>query len=279
MTTPIHDPKGQVAGAPPKRITSGLIRLGKAWWLAILLLLATAAVLFWPAIVRAVRAQFGCSDAGDTVLISGYTGVDGQAIIPGTFNGLPITSIGNGGPQDLTSVTIDDSITNIGDWALANIPTLTSVTIPDSIIAIGYGAFTSCSGLTAINVDARNPAYSSVDGVLFNKRQTTLIVCPAGKAGAYTVPAGVTNIADWAFELCASLTSVTIPQSVTSIGKCAFFSCNGLTNVTMGSNVAIGADAFLSCNKLPKAQSLRQRQPERHVVTAHQPSVQPQPDR
>ena len=67
-------------------------------------------------------------------------------------------------------------------------------------------------------MDALNSVYSSVDGVLFNKSQTTLIQYPGGKAGSYTIPNSVTSIGDYAFSGCTSLTSVTIPNSVTSIG-------------------------------------------------------------
>jgi hypothetical protein len=57
-------------------------------------------------------------------------------------------------------------------------------------------------------VDASNSVYSSVDGVLFNKSQTTLIQCPAGRAGSYTIPSSVTNIGADAFSWCANLTAV-----------------------------------------------------------------------
>ena len=70
-------------------------------------------------------------------------------------------------------------------------------------------------------MDANNPAYSSVAGVLFDKNQTTLIQYPGGKAGSYTIPDSVTSIGGAAFA-CCSLTSVTIPDSVTSIGELAF---------------------------------------------------------
>ena len=94
-------------------------------------------------------------------------------------------------------------------------------------------------------MDALNSVYSSVDGVLFNKNQTTLIQCPGGKAGSYTIPNSVTSIGDCAFVDCTSLTSVTIPNSVTSIGDEAFSGCTSLTNVTIPNSVtSIGDEAF-----------------------------------
>ena len=65
---------------------------------------------------------------------------------------------------------------------------LTSVTIPSSVTSIGDGAFADCTSLTAITVDALNPVYSSVDGVLFNKSQTTLVQYPGAKPEATRSP-------------------------------------------------------------------------------------------
>ena len=74
---------------------------------------------------------------------------------------------------------------------------LTSVTIPDSVTTIGEAAFGGCFSLIAITVDALNSSYSSsADGVLFNKSQTTLIQYPEGKAAGYTIPSSVTSIGD-----------------------------------------------------------------------------------
>jgi hypothetical protein len=86
-------------------------------------------------------------------------------------------------------------------------------------------AFSNCYSLTGITVDERNPAYASVDGVLFNKAKTTLIQYPGGKQGeSYTIPAGVTTIESYAFLNNHFITSITIPASVTEVEFGAFAS-------------------------------------------------------
>ena len=96
---------------------------------------------------------------------------------------------------------------------------LTSVTIPDSVTEIGEYAFDGCTSLTSINVSKQNPNYTSIDGILYDKEGTTLICCPAGtEKSSVTIPDSVTSIEGLAFYECTSLTSVTIPDSVTTIG-------------------------------------------------------------
>ena len=155
------------------------------------------------------------------------------------------------GLTSLTIGTTPGSVTAIGVDAFEGCSGLTSVTIPSSVTSIGARAFSGCYGLTAILVDALNPAYSGVGGVLFNRNQSLVVAYPAGKSGAYIVPSSVTAIGDSAFFHCSGLTSVTIPSSATLIGDNAFFGCSGLTGFIIPSSVtAIGANAFFSCNGL-----------------------------
>ena len=144
-----------------------------------------------------------------------------------------------------TNVEIPNNVTSIGFNEFSGRRDLTDITIPKSVTSIGECAFFYCANLKVITVDPLNPVYSSVDGVLFNKSQTTLILCPGGKAGSYTIPNGVITLDDHAFYASTHITSVIIPNSVTHIGYETFYSCTGLTNVTIGSGVAdIGNEAM-----------------------------------
>ena len=98
------------------------------------------------------------------------------------------------------------------------------------MISIGEKVF-AYSGFTNIEVSNENPAYSSVDGVLYNKNRTALICYPANKqADSFSIPFGVTQLSDYSFEEC-DLTSITIPNSVANIGAMAFAFCSGLTEI------------------------------------------------
>jgi len=169
--------------------------------------------------------------------------------IPNSVTGIGLWAFSD--CTNLTTVTIGSSVTSIGDGAFMDCTSLTNVTIPNSVTYIGEGAFSDCTSLTNFSVDAANAVYSSLDGVLFNKAQTTLILFPAGRGGGYAIPNTVTNIGDHSFYHCTSLTSVTIGSSVTSIGYYSFEHCTSLTSVTIGSSVtSIGEAAFSGCTSL-----------------------------
>ena len=92
---------------------------------------------------------------------------------------------------------------------------------------------------------------SSTDGVLFNKKQTSLLEYPNGKLGNYAIPVGVFRVASYAFDGCTGLTSVTIPNTVTNIMNNAFHSCSSLTSITIPASVqSLGAFAFTGCDYL-----------------------------
>ena len=93
-------------------------------------------------------------------------------------------------------------------------------------------------------MDTQNLFYSSTNGVLFNKNQTTLVEFPGDQGISYTIPNGVTSIGNGAFEYSGP-TSVTIPNSVTNIGNNAFLFCRQLAQIYFQGNApAVGANVF-----------------------------------
>lgn len=134
------------------------------------------------------------------------------------------------GCWNASSLTISDSVTSIGYRAFYNCVSLTEVQIPASVTSIGSQAFILCFGLKSITVAVDNPAYSSLDGILYNKDQSSLLECPAAFTGKLVIPETTITIENNAFENCQNITEVTIPTSVAEIGDSAFYYCREIKN-------------------------------------------------
>jgi hypothetical protein len=191
-------------------------------------LLTLACLLFASPATAQVNYVYSSGIPGVMVIRS--PNASGDVVIASTYQGHPVVWIAS--------------------TAFAGCTNLTSVTIPHSIWVIQSAVFSGCRSLMNISVDAANTNFSSLDGVLFNKAQTTLVYFPPGRS-SYVIPNSVTTIGPEAFVDCTKLTNVTIPNSVTFIGQAAFAGCTNLTSVTIPNSVtAIGSGAFSGCTGL-----------------------------
>ena len=200
----------------------------------------------FPSSLRSISfAAFGGCSALKSVTIP--NGV--KSIGPDAFNGC----------CELKSVVIPESVMHIGDRAFCACRELESVAIPAGGASIGKGVFGWCNALKLINVDSGNQAVALIDGVLYTKDQSELVMYPNPSA-TVVIPKGVTNIRGWAFAGGSGMTSVSIPESVTSIGEIAFIGCDGLKSITIPSSVKnIGEHAFERCVELTEVTMLGER--------------------
>lgn len=170
---------------------------------------------------------------------------------------------------NLTAIKLPDSLTTIGDNAFSN-SGLTEIFIPRNVTSIGVGAFSAnrenydgfdYETLVAVKkyeVHPENTVYSAKDGLLLSKDGTKLLAVPNDRKGTFTVPDGVTEIGDGAFQYCEQLREVILPDGVAKIGEKAFLWNKQLNHVEIPDSVTeIGAYAFECCKdllsvKLPK---------------------------
>ena len=153
-----------------------------------------------------------------------------------------VTSVGNNAFYDcsnLATVSIPTGVTEISDYAFYGCSSMATVSIPATVTSIGNYAFSGCEKLESITLPAGLTSIGSY----------TFYACTA--LTAITIPDGVTTISDNAFYGCYNLTAITIPDGVTTIGDYAFSDCSSMATVSIPATVTtIGYGAFRRCEKL-----------------------------
>ncbi len=150
----------------------------------------------------------------------------------------------------LKEVEFKGEIVRIWDSAFYGCENLKEFTIPKTVTDIQDDVFGNCFALENIFVEEGNPNYSSIDGHLFDKEQTTLIRYVLGKnEESYSVPDSVVHIGERAF-VNAQLKDIIMGNNVKTIGKEAFVGCTFTSFIIPDGIVEIGEDAFKWCMKL-----------------------------
>ena len=158
-----------------------------------------------------------------------------------------VTKIGNSAFAESTFTYIDlgYGVTTIDAYAFAGCEYLEDIIIPDCINFIGTGAFAGCEELY---YNVYNNCYYLGNAV---NKYLVLAGTKYYDSSSYTLASGVKCIYDEAMSQCVNLRTFTIPNTVTSIGSFAFANCSSLTSLTVPSSVtAVGTSAFIDCDNL-----------------------------
>ncbi len=139
---------------------------------------------------------------------------------------------------------------------------ISAVIIPDSVEIIESRAFSCCRNLKKVTFgknisEIRDHAFEETPWLHEMQNTNPLVIVNnilinGEKAdGAISVPEGVSDISDSAFEKCKTITSVLIPDTVKSLGKSAFSKCVNLSSVKLSKNISkINTETFLECEIL-----------------------------
>ena len=187
---------------------------------------------------------------------SGYSGaviIPEKVVYEGTeYN---VTAIGEGGFRFcpyLTSVEIPNTVSTIGNQAFSGCTALESIAIPSSVTYIDDMAFSGCESLTKVDISDLG-AWCEINFVArsSNPLYFASLYLNGVEVSEIVIPEYITEIKNYTFCRCSSLTSLEISGSVLSIGDYAFERCIGLGSLKLGESVvSIGEGAFSNCSAL-----------------------------
>ena len=161
--------------------------------------------------------------------------------------------------ENIKHITVSDSVTTIKGGAFYGCPKLESVHIGRYVSTIEHSGYTTliggCPNFTAFTVHSYNWNFKAVDGVLYNKAGTKLLIYPVGKKEThYTFPANVTQVGTFALAWANNLESVFIPNTLKTYDGYAFYGCKNLKTVAWEEGCTrTGGGTFYECENLVTA--------------------------
>lgn len=154
--------------------------------------------------------------------------------------------------RELETVQLPVALEGLSTYAFIECVKLKSISISKNLIHFAGDSLNGCKQFQTIEVDAENPYFTSVDGVLYSKDLKSLVKYGAGRTETtFEIPSTVEVIETQAFRDNDYLTEITIPSNVKTIKDAAFCDCDSLTKVIVNDGVThVGAVAFKGCWKL-----------------------------
>lgn len=140
------------------------------------------------------------------------------------FNGVaPCQYVGQSGDWVIPSSAVNMPVTGVSFYLFNAYSTVETLYIPETVKNLETAGLNYCSKLKKIEVAENNTSFASVDGVLFDKSVSNLLIYPTGKEEtSFAIPNTIKQLGESVFERNTNLTDVLIPASVTSIGKAPF---------------------------------------------------------
>lgn len=149
----------------------------------------------------------------------------------------------------LEKINLGNGVRKLGVGAFLKCTSIQSITIPKNVQKIGYNVAYCCDKLAAYHVDEQNENYCDIDGVLYTKDKSKLVIYPKGKKltdQIYTVDPACKEIEGMAFDDAAGLKEIKLPDGLTTIGRCAFLVCEQLEKLQISETVTTIKERFLS---------------------------------
>lgn len=166
-------------------------------------------------------------------------------------------------PSSVSTLIIDENVSNIPDYLFCNLDKLSEVHLPDALVKIGSGAFAWCSSLSAINIPVKVETVGDLAFMGCDKLQTLYydaIALTGGRGVGMSVPTpveqiifgdGVKSLPIQCFINYDKITRIELPETLETIGEEAFARCTGLTQIGFGTALQeIDARAFFGCSSL-----------------------------
>lgn len=182
----------------------------------------------------------------DSVKGIGYGSFIGCPIETATIPAVACNYIDNSSLKTVI-ITSGDSIAQNAFYGSRS---LTSITIPDSVTNIGEYAFGTCNLLEGIKYTGNIASWCGISGLdNLNHSKVYIGNQKLGELTALTIPNGVAKISSYAFYNCNLLKTISIPDSVKSIGDYAFAECVSVGKLTLlCDDAVISSSAFNSIN-------------------------------
>ena len=185
---------------------------------------------------------------GEATVMAQTGQLEGDIVIPETvryggetYSVVKLVDEAFAGQEGITSVTLPNSVTEMGNSCFSGCGNMTSIKLPDGITSLGDNFFHECTSLKELTLPETITSLGEY--------------CMAKCASLDTleIPDGVTSIGGYGFYACYGLKSIKLPSKLTEIQYCCFEGCDDLESITIPYGVKVlETQCFSGCKKLTK---------------------------